>query len=429
MTLSLTYVTILSNLFISQESLPMSAADNNITFYKKLSLLQQIPFSIYHRPDHKLYPAGPSDVTRLLAGDGLADRISRLCDRMKDCPCIYIELEDILYGCIRLKDFRYLIIGPAVNGRLTFPKKHDLLKLHRLTEHELPIGTTRFYSFLDLLSLIYLREFDIDLSGGEILHQNQTFLHSKAGTPAALLKSLEMEKARRLRDDEIAEQYHHTYLEERQWTECVKNGDTAGARTALSNLMRSAGILSKDAVKHYKYLSVTAVVLCTRAAIEGGVDPAEAYAASDIFIDKIDRYEKLVELNRLPEEISDKYTDMVKADIKSRTYSNYVEQCKQYISRHYREGYTLKALSEYLGLNESYLSHLFVQSTGLSMKEYLNRVRTECAENLLKYSDSSLVEISNYVGFSSQSYFGSVFKRIVGMTPRQYRNRYHVKEF
>ena len=63
------------------------------------------------------------------------------------------------------------------------------------------------------------------------------------------------------------------------------------------------------------------------------------------------------------------------------------------------------------------------------MKEYLNQVRTERAKNLLKYSNSSLVEISDYVGFSSQSYFGSVFKRIAGMTPQQYRNRYHVKEF
>ena len=46
------------------------------------------------------------------------------------------------------------------------------------------------------------------------------------------------------------------------------------------------------------------------------------------------------------------------------------------------------------------------------------------AANLLRYSDNSLSEIAEYVHFPSQSYFGKIFKKCTGMTPRAYRDRY-----
>ncbi len=406
----------------------MESTDNSV-IYRKISCMQQISFSIYHPSSKTVIPLDQEGATGVLSQNCLAEKICCACSRLAQCPYIYIELENILYGCICLKNARYLIIGPAANGGLTYSKKHDFMRLHCLTDQDLVIGSIRFYSFLELLSMIYFLEYGVELTGKEILEQNHAVFHSQTSYPCVTDWNLEKEKAMRLQDDELAELYHHTYSEELQWLECVKNGDVKGADRALARLMHSAGILSKNAVKHYKYLSVTAIVLCTRAAIEGGIDPAEAYALSDIFINKADCYEKLAEISRLPMEISEKYTSIIQADLKSRSSSNYVEQCRQYISSHYREGYSLKEISSCLGLNESYLSHLFVQNTGMSMKEYLNQVRTERAKNFLKYSNYSLVEISVYLGFSSQSYFGSVFKRIAGMTPQQYRNKYHVKEF
>ena len=60
---------------------------------------------------------------------------------------------------------------------------------------------------------------------------------------------------------------------------------------------------------------------------------------------------------------------------------------------------------------------------------YILKFRVKRAANLLKYSDATLSEISDYVCFNSQSHFGSVFKEYMKMTPRQYREKYKRKEF
>ena len=65
----------------------------------------------------------------------------------------------------------------------------------------------------------------------------------------------------------------------------------------------------------------------------------------------------------------------------------------------------------------------------MQIQEYIQKTRVERAANLLKYSEASLTEISDYVCFNSQSHFGSVFKKYMNMTPGEYRNRYKQKEF
>ena len=76
-----------------------------------------------------------------------------------------------------------------------------------------------------------------------------------------------------------------------------------------------------------------------------------------------------------------------------------------------------------------YIDIRFRQDTGEKIGDYIQKFRVERAANLLKYSDATLSEISDYVCFNSQSHFGSVFKEYMKMTPRQYREKYKRKEF
>lgn len=73
------------------------------------------------------------------------------------------------------------------------------------------------------------------------------------------------------------------------------------------------------------------------------------------------------------------------------------------------------------GMSESYFMNFFKQVTGLSFVAYLNHFRIEQAQKLLAKSDESMVSISQQVGFCDQSYFGTVFRKIAGMTPAAYR--------
>src|SRR5580704_16945641 len=75
------------------------------------------------------------------------------------------------------------------------------------------------------------------------------------------------------------------------------------------------------------------------------------------------------------------------------------------------------------GISESQFMSLFKRVTGLSFVTYFNHFRIERAQALLAKTDESMASISQQVGFCDQSYFGTVFRRIVGMTPATYRRR------
>ena len=77
------------------------------------------------------------------------------------------------------------------------------------------------------------------------------------------------------------------------------------------------------------------------------------------------------------------------------------------------------------GMSESHFMSLFKRVTGLSFVTYFNHFRIERAQALLAKTDESMANISQQVGFCDQSYFGTVFRRIVGMTPATYRRRMH----
>jgi AraC-like DNA-binding protein len=78
-------------------------------------------------------------------------------------------------------------------------------------------------------------------------------------------------------------------------------------------------------------------------------------------------------------------------------------------------------------ISPSYFMRFFKQTTGQSFRTYLTGFRIEKAQAMLSTGNSSIVEVSQRVGFCSQSYFGEVFRKMVGMTPRTYRKKFRTK--
>ena len=106
-----------------------------------------------------------------------------------------------------------------------------------------------------------------------------------------------------------------------------------------------------------------------------------------------------------------------------------MEQCCDYVAKHYREKISLPEIAGGLGISAPYLSRLFSEEKGVNLREYIVKVRVEKAENLLMYADQSMQTIGEYVGFPSQSYFCRMFRKVTGMTPRDFREKHKPKEF
>lgn len=94
---------------------------------------------------------------------------------------------------------------------------------------------------------------------------------------------------------------------------------------------------------------------------------------------------------------------------------------KSFIDVHFKSNITLESLAEKAHINKYYLSHAFKKTYGVSPVKYLTNVRIEAAKFLLESTNYSILEISEVIGFKSQSYFSQTFKRETQLTPQEYR--------
>ena len=78
-------------------------------------------------------------------------------------------------------------------------------------------------------------------------------------------------------------------------------------------------------------------------------------------------------------------------------------------------------LAQAVGMSQYYFSKLFKMSTGTTPHQYVMRQRVERAQKFLREGRTALAEVAAQVGFETQSHFTSVFRHLVGITPKRYR--------
>lgn len=98
-----------------------------------------------------------------------------------------------------------------------------------------------------------------------------------------------------------------------------------------------------------------------------------------------------------------------------------------YIDLNYSEDITLESLADYMKMNKYYMAYEFKKYMGISPINYLIERRIKECKSLLRTTSLSIAEISETVGFSSQSYFSQMFKKNTNMTPKQFRDAQAVK--
>lgn len=102
-------------------------------------------------------------------------------------------------------------------------------------------------------------------------------------------------------------------------------------------------------------------------------------------------------------------------------------QIKRYIDSHYKENITIDTLSNVAFLSRSYLIHIFSKEYGEPPISYLMKRRVEESRYLLAKTDYSILDIGLMVGFSSGSYFSQSFRRLEGISPKEYRRRARIE--
>lgn len=222
---------------------------------------------------------------------------------------------------------------------------------------------------------------------------------------------------------------HRPLEEEYSFYSAVSSGDIAFVQ---ENCKKNAfvnpdgmGILSLTPLTNIKYHFVITTAMITRHCVTAGMELEQAYRLSDFYILKMDSCNSIEAISRLHDDMVLDFTGKMLLLKKSSVISKPIIICIDYIYKHINSRITVQILADYTSLSPSYLSRLFKKELGISISDYICEKKIEKAENLLKYSDYSLIEIATYLAFSSQSHFIQTFKKFVGLTPKKYRDHYY----
>jgi AraC-like DNA-binding protein len=93
----------------------------------------------------------------------------------------------------------------------------------------------------------------------------------------------------------------------------------------------------------------------------------------------------------------------------------------RYLDEHYSEPISLVQAARIVNMSTSHFVHFMKKLTGLTFVAYLNQFRLSKAQALLAATDRSIADVAQAVGFCDQSYFGYLFRKLLKMTPREYR--------
>lgn len=231
-------------------------------------------------------------------------------------------------------------------------------------------------------------------------------------------------------EDDIDEMEHRQPTEEFLFYQAVTSGDIESVKKNCEQERfldsEGVGVLSRNSVTNLKYHFVITTAMITRLCKQKGMELEQAFRMSDFYIQRLDDIHTVHGVRNLHDEMVLDYTEKMRKVCRSDTNSKHINLCKEYIYSHIKERITVEDIADALGVSASYLSRLFKKETGDSVSAYIRGQKIDMAKNLLRYSDYSMIMISNRLSFSSQSHFIQQFREMVGMTPKKYRDLNHM---
>lgn len=375
----------------------------------------------------------------------LRDRLIDMTKKHPQLPALIRDAHDVLFSAILWDDDSvfdsdssaerpptessqqdsgspaWFLIGPAAQHSMDALELHQYYRTYTnssVTENHPPVlSFARFLSMNQIAAMVLGKRTDEE----EIIRKN----HLDAGISAGLAAD-QVQFSLQQEEEESA---HHTFSDEQALLNYVREGNAEEALHLNMRLDQQLGQMSQNRIMQWRKLVTVSVALVSRAAIDGGISPGEAYKLSDYYLQKSDTCMDIPALIACRNQAVKDFCGRVTAQRERRACSGYVQQCCDYVYQHYREKILLDDIADHLHISPTYLSRIFSKEMKIRLQEYISQFRVERAANLLKYSGEPIARIGDYVGFPSQSYFGNTFKKYMGMTPGQYREKYQNSSF
>lgn len=99
-------------------------------------------------------------------------------------------------------------------------------------------------------------------------------------------------------------------------------------------------------------------------------------------------------------------------------------EIKEFLDEHYKDKISLEELSEHFYVNKYYLTRIFKEQFGMTITAYLTQIRITHAKQMLRFTNCSIEDIGEECGLGALYYFSRIFKKVEGVSPREYRKQW-----
>lgn len=344
-------------------------------------------------------------------------------------PDIYISSSHGLYGILALHEtLDFLFLGPVYSTPITNEMLHSFFKENAVSKKNRDVCINALLSTPVMTYVHFLQHLAL-LSFGVMGLRINVADHFKMDphTISGQTESMFLEENIKNKENQS---YHNSYLWEQELYHVIQNGDQNKLTTLLRNnntVPLNEGNMAYTPLRNSKNIFIgTVTKVGMLAAIPGGLDVEQTYQLIDTYTKECEQMNSLNEVNTLHYRMALDFCNRIAENKVPEGISKEVYHCMCYIRNHTNEIISITDVARLIHRSSSYTIGRFKKELGINIGAYIRRCKLEEAKSLLVYSDKTLSEISNYLCFSSQSYFQNVFKKKYGVTPMQYRKQYHV---
>lgn len=339
-------------------------------------------------------------------------------------PCFCAISPDVEYGRVMIEGTDYdLVLGPAFSFTVTDELVRQFMRdamlpleyREQLTEYLYSVPRISHLQFFHYIALIHLclnhKEVNSEDFYGEddlnIRSRNERQLNSAIDS---------MENA----------DLHNSYHFEMELYQRIRDGNVNKLQKFFdtNKIPLYEGKMAHSPLRHTKNIFISLLSrVGLMGAIPGGVDVEKTYQLMDFYAQECEQLQSIEEVNKLEYIMVMDFCQRAGETHMPDGISQEVYQCMNYIRSHTNEPICVDDVANHVHRSSSYIMKRFKEELGINIGAFITRCKLEEAKSLLTYSDKSLAEISNYLCFSSQSYFQNIFKKQFDLTPMQYRKK------
>ena len=210
---------------------------------------------------------------------------------------------------------------------------------------------------------------------------------------------------------------------EKRFLQYLRMADKKRADKLIPILFTDIEILAEHNMETIRRMVGDLMTVSSRALTEAGIEIDAITRLVGEHREKMQKFPHSDELFQYTYQVFDRLLESAYLLIKSQEHTSIMKAVRKYVDDHYGEHITMEDVAASVSMSPSYLSSLFKEKMGMTVHDYLVRVRIEKSIELLGRRDLSIKQVMQQCGIESQSYYNRIFKKMIGLTPGKYRNQ------